>query len=129
MAEAVVAIGAIAAGTQIVHYILKSSTAIAALSRHSRNSSKQIKAWISGLSEAKQLLWDIRQTESNTSPAIKTLINACRHEVSKLDGLLKEAGSSGSEVAFVLHGRSTIEAQFSAFWTSYFRLATAKLMR
>lgn len=120
MADPLTALGAIAAGAQIIHYGYKGLTATPALSHRIRHHSDQIQIWSRDLARATQLLDKVEQSLPVTSPIIREHFEACREHTTNLDTLLRPvtASSKTRKIDFVLRKTALVEAHFSSFRAS-----------
>jgi hypothetical protein len=131
MAEVLVALGGVAAATQLIHYGHRFFIAASALSHEIRHSSEKIEDWARQLEVMVLFLDDVQQTVCDVSPGIVGLLKQCREDTVKLQTLLtpfcttksRSTPSKMTRRTFVFRKEVEIERLVASFRSAFNSIA------
>jgi hypothetical protein len=123
MAELLIVVGGVAAGTQLFHYGMKTLTATAALPRYSRHSPEIVKGWTEQVTAMLHCLDTMQQRIDNLDSTMICLLDLCRKDAVALLAILLPSQSQLRlqkhrrlrELVFVLRKEREIEALMKTF--------------
>jgi hypothetical protein len=123
MAELLIVVGGVAAGTQLFHYGMKTLTAAAALPRYNRHAPEIVKGWTEQVAAMLHCLDTMQQRIDNLDSTTIRLLDLCRKDAVALLAILLPSQSQLRlqkhgrlrELVFVLRKEREIEALIKTF--------------